>query len=103
MFLSFHEERFDREWGEECFGFDYVGDGFGAMSGEETGIGVFGDAGVGDQIAACKEINDAAQFFSESSGILPGPTVPATRLHELDGANTGGGRFNEGREHEGVI
>ena len=53
---SFDEQGFDRERGEECFGFGYVGDGFG----EETGIGVFGDAGAGDQIAACEQINDAA-------------------------------------------
>ena len=57
---SFDEQGFDRERGEECFGFGYVGDGFGAVSGEETGIGVFGDAGAGDQIAACEQINDAA-------------------------------------------
>jgi hypothetical protein len=24
-------------------------------------------------------------------------------LHELDGANAGGGRFDEGREHKGVM
>ena len=63
---SFHEERFDRERGEELFGFGYVGDRFDAVSGKETGIGVFGDAGAGDQIAACQQIDHAAQFFSES-------------------------------------
>ena len=62
----FHEKRFDREWSEECFGFGYMGDGFGAMSGEETGIGVFRDAGAGDQITACEQINDAAHFFGKS-------------------------------------
>jgi hypothetical protein len=61
-------KRFDWERGEECFGFGYVGDRFGAMSGEETGIGVFGDAGAGDQITACEQINDAAQFFGKSIG-----------------------------------
>ena len=103
MFLSFHEERFDRERGEKCFGFGDVGDGFGTMSGEKTGVGVFGDAGAGDQIAAGQEIDDAAQFFGESIWIFPGPTVRATGFHELDGANAGGGRFDEGREHEGVM
>lgn len=62
----FHEKRFDREWSEECFGFGYMGDGFGAMRGKETGIGFLGDGGLGDQIAACEQINDAAQFFDQS-------------------------------------
>ena len=63
---SFHEQGFEEERGEEGFGFGYVGDGFDAVSGEKTGIGVFGDAGAGDQIAACQQIDHAAQFFSES-------------------------------------
>ena len=64
----FHEKRFDRERGEECLGFAYVGDGCGAMGGEETGIGFLGNAALSDQIAACEQINDAAHFFGKSIG-----------------------------------
>ena len=66
MFLSFHEEHVDREGREECFGSGYMDDGFAAMSGEETGIGVLADARAGDQIAACEQIDDAAKFFCDS-------------------------------------
>lgn len=62
----FQEKRFDRELSKECFAFGYVGNGFDAMSGKETGIGVFRDAGACNQIAACEQIDDAAQFFSKS-------------------------------------
>ena len=107
MILGFHEERFDGERSEEDFGFGYVDDGFGAMSGEETGVGIFGDAGVSDQIAAGQQIDSAAQFFGERVLARPGPPVPATvairGLHELHGANTGGSRFGQGREHESVM
>ena len=49
---GFDEQRFDRKRCEKFFGISHVRDGFGAVSGEETGVGVFGDAGAGDEIAA---------------------------------------------------
>ena len=60
---GFYEEGFDREGPEKRFSFGYAGDGFGPMSGQETGIGVFRDARAGAQITACEQINDAAHFF----------------------------------------
>ena len=37
-----------------------------SMSGEQAGVGIFSDAGAGDQIAAGEEINHATQFFNQS-------------------------------------
>ena len=54
------------ERGEESFSVRYMGDGVGAVSGEQAGIGIFSDAGAGDQIAAGEEINHATQFFYQS-------------------------------------
>ena len=51
---GFGEQGFDWEWGEELFGFGHLSYGFGAVSSKETGVGVLGDAGAGDQIAASK-------------------------------------------------
>ena len=49
---SFDEKRFDRERGEKFVDVAYLDDGFGAVSGEEAGVWIFGDTGAGDQIAA---------------------------------------------------